>query len=271
MSRFSGPVFADYLKQWNLSADGEPVTTPSSRLLRVHAGDVPAMLKIARIDEERIGNRLMTWWNGAGAARVLAHDKDAILMEHAAGGRSLADAFGERGDDAASRAICTVAAKLHAAHGRPPFALPSLAEWFEPLGRAAQTQGGLLRVASATAADLLAGPRDIVVLHGDLHHANVLDFGARGWLAIDPKGLVGERAFDFANIFCNPDSATATQPGRLARQALVVAQGALLDRGRLLRWIVAWAGLSAAFALDDGQPPDAALAVADLANAELSR
>jgi streptomycin 6-kinase len=33
---------------------------------------------------------------------------------------------------------------------------------------------------------------------------DVPDFGARGWLAIDPKGLYGERGFDYANIFCNP-------------------------------------------------------------------
>jgi streptomycin 6-kinase len=42
-------------------------------------------------------------------------------------------------------------------------------------------------------------------LHGDLHHENVLDFGERRWLAIDPHGLHGERFFDFANIFTNPD------------------------------------------------------------------
>jgi streptomycin 6-kinase len=41
----------------------------------------------------------------------------------------------------------------------------------------------------------------------------VLDFGACGWLAIDPKRLAGERGFDFANIFTNPDLA---DPARLA-------------------------------------------------------
>jgi hypothetical protein len=46
--------------------------------------------------------------------------------------------------------------------------------------------------------------RDVVVLHGDMHHENILKFSSRGWLAIDPKGLVGERGFDYANIFCKP-------------------------------------------------------------------
>jgi streptomycin 6-kinase len=73
---------------------------------------------------------------------------------------------------------------------------------------------------------LLATQRDVVALHGDMHHENVLRFGSRGWLAIDPKGLTGERGFDYANIFCNPDGATATMPGRLARQTRVVAEAA---------------------------------------------
>jgi streptomycin 6-kinase len=40
---------------------------------------------------------------------------------------------------------------------------------------------------------LLTTQREKVVLHGDMHHGNVLNFGSRGWLAIDPKGLIGER------------------------------------------------------------------------------
>jgi streptomycin 6-kinase len=107
------------------------------------------------------------------------------------------------------------------------------------------------------------------VLHGDMHHGNVLNFGSRGWLAIDPKGLIGERYFDYANILCNPDAEIATMPGRLSRQVRVVAEAAHLERNRLLAWVVAWAGLSAAFLVDDGLPPNDALAMVELAAAQL--
>lgn len=100
---------------------------------------------------------------------------------------------------------------------------------------------------------------------------NVLNFGLRGWLAIDPKGLIGERCFDYANIFCNPDPEMATMPGRLSRQVRVVAEAAHLERHRLLTWIVAWAGLSAAFLVDDGLSPNAALTIVELAATELNR
>jgi len=263
-------MFDDYLKRWELMPDGEPIITRSSRLLPVRSGDLPAMLKIALIDEERIGGLLMKWWGGHGAARVMAHDENAILIERAEESTSLAD-FARNRDDDASRVICAVLAQLHAPRGRqPPSALIDLTEWFEPLRAAAEARGGLFSSAASTASELLQTPQDIVVLHGDMHHGNVLNFGQRGWLAIDPKGLIGERYFDFANIFCNPDDAMATMPGRVSRQARVIAEAAHLERNRLLAWVVAWAGLSAAFLIDDGLPPNGALAMAELATAELS-
>ncbi len=152
----------------------------------------------------------------------------------------------------------------------PPELVP-LQRWFRALEPAAARPGGILARAAATARELLAAPQDVSVLHGDIHHENVLDFGDRGWLAIDPKGLVGERCFDFANILRDPDEATALAPGRLARQAGVIAEAAGLERARLLRWTLAFAGLSAAWILDDGEEPGLDLAVAGLAAAELAR
>jgi len=90
------------------------------------------------------------------------------------------------------------------------------------------------------------------------------------WLAIDPKGLLGERGFDFANIFCNPDGPIATAPGRLKRQIDVVASAAALEHRRLLKWVLAYAGLSAAWSLGEGERPNLALAVAAQAAAALS-
>jgi streptomycin 6-kinase len=264
-------MFSDYLERWELTRDGEPIITPTSRLLPVRSGGVPAMLKIAVHDEEKLGGLVMNWWDGQGAARVLAYGADALLMERAEDGISLTDLARNSRDDEASRIICAVLARLHAPRGRPPPELLPLTRWFEALEPAAEANGGILRVSAATASNLLATQRDIVALHGDIHHGNVLNFGSRGWLAIDPKGLIGERCFDYANIFCNPDIETAAAPGRLARQATVVAEAAHLERNRLLAWVVAWAGLSAAFLVEDGLLPEGALRMAELAAAELNR
>ena len=106
---------------------------------------------------------------------------------------------------------------------------------------------------------MLRDEQEIRPLHGDLHHDNVLDFGARGWLAIDPKRLLGDRAFDYTTLFSNPDLCgpgihVATRPERFAARVEQVTALAGLERTRLLRWVAASAGLSAVWFRGDGDP-----------------
>lgn len=72
-------LFEPYLSQWGLEVDGEPVITATSRLLPVRHHGLPAMLKISTHEEAQAGGRVLAWWNGDGAARVLAIDGDALL------------------------------------------------------------------------------------------------------------------------------------------------------------------------------------------------
>jgi streptomycin 6-kinase len=190
----------EYLTRWDLTPNGASIVTRGSRLLPVRQHGAPAMLKVAVHAEEKFGGLVMAWWDGDGAARVLAHDRDAILLERATEGTSLADLARNGHDDEATRIICAVAGKLHTPRSNPPRGLIPLAQWFSDLEPASAQYGGILRLAAATARGLLSAPRDSVVLHGDIHHGNILDFGPRGWLAIDPKGLIGERGFDYANV-----------------------------------------------------------------------
>lgn len=106
--------FNRHLAAWNLLPDGAPIHTRSSDLLPVRQAGAPAMLKIARHAEERRGAALMRWWNGDGAARVLAYDEDALLLKRATGSRSLIRMAAHGDDDEARRILCEVAARLHA-------------------------------------------------------------------------------------------------------------------------------------------------------------
>lgn len=262
-------MFNDYLGCWGLDPDGAPIVTRSSRILPVRRQGVPAILKIAVEDEEKRGGSLMAWWDGQGAARVLVQAGDAVLLERAMGKQLLADFARNGKDDEASRIICTVVAKLHMPRAKAPPDLVPLSRWFQDLAPAARVHGSILSTSAATAQELLGAPRDMCVLHGDVHHGNVLDFGERGWLAIDPKALIGERDFDYANLFCNPDHETAVAPGRFARQIEIVTNAAGLERRRLLQWALAWAGLSATWHLKDGTRPETAMTVAEIAAAQL--
>jgi streptomycin 6-kinase len=273
---FDHDMFDGYLAEWGLVPDGDPIATHSSRLLPVRQAGVAAMLKVAVEAEEKFGCVLMTWWDGQGAARVLDQRGDAILLERAEGRRSLSDMARNGRDDEATRIICATVAKLHAPRAKPRPDLVPLPQWFQELAPAAAIHGGVFTTSAKLAHALLADPRDVGVLHGDIHHDNVLDFGERGWLAVDPKRLLGERAFDYANLFCNPDLAdpahpVATAPGRFARRLEIVSDVAGLEPQRLLQWIVAWCGLSAAWYLSDRQPAEIDLKIAEFALAELGR
>ncbi len=218
----------------------------------------------------------MEWWDGVGAARIFGRDDDAVLLERAEGTRSLA-AFAREGlDDEATRILCDAAAILHAPRMKPLPDLVPLGVWLRELAPMAKSRGGVLARADALAAMLLAEPRDVAVLHGDIHHDNVLDFGERGWLAIDPKRLHGERGFDYANIFTNPDMDDPSRPVATIRENFlcrleIVTEKSGIERRRLLQWIVAWTGLSAAWIMGDGDDPAVDLRVAELALAELDR
>ncbi len=227
------------------------------------------MLKIAHDLEEKAGGALMAWWQGCGAAPVLARQADAVLLERAQGPRSLAAMATDGDDGAATRIICRVVAELHAPRPDPPPPLVPLEVWFRDLTPAARARGGLFAAADAAARALLADPRDQGVLHGDIHHGNILDFGPKGWLAIDPKGLWGERGYDYANLFRNPPTEVATRPGRFHSQVALVAHAAGLDTVRLLQWILAVMGLSACWLQPGPTRPDATLTIAALAEAAL--
>ncbi len=264
-----------WLARWGLTPDGPAFATHHARLMPVRQAGRAAMLKLTAQPDEIRGGAVMDWWAGSGAAPVLARDGGALLLARAEGALSLSDMARNGADDRACQIICDTAHRLHRARPNPPRLTP-LRVWFRELEPAASTHGGLLATAWAAALALLAAPQDPVVLHGDLHHDNILDFGAQGWLAIDPQGLWGERGFDFANIFTNPDLSdpsrpVATRRGVFQRRVAMVSPAAGLDRRRLLQWILAWTGLSAAWFIADDDPlARIDLTIAEAAAAELS-
>jgi streptomycin 6-kinase len=260
----------EYRRRWLLTPDGAPFTTPSSHLQPVLRHGERAMLKVARIEEEANGCRLLAWWDGSGAARVLELDHHAAVIEW--GGDSLAG-HTAADDDRATRILCDVAATLHAASAERfatrPVGLIPLDVWFRSLFERTDADAFYAR-AAATARRLLAGRGDEVVLHGDLHHGNVLDFGERGWLSIDPKFLVGRRVFDYTNILCNPSQDLAER--QFDRRVELVAELAGIPTAALLEWTVAWTGLSASWFAEDGNANDEhrVLRIGALAEARLA-
>ncbi len=231
------------LLRWGAESTGESWSTASSELAAGVLDGEPVVVKVARIEEERRGNRLMGWWSEHGGLPVLAQDDDAILMRRA--GRSLIGLP----DAEAETMLAEVAVGLHALPTpSASVGLVPLDAWFRALTDRAQDDPLLDRAASA-ARDLLAEGGPSVTLHGDLHHGNVLELDG-GWVAIDPKALVGHPAFDVANVFCNPSEEVAV--ARLEPRLDLFADRVAVDRDVLAAWVAAWCGLTLSWS--SGEP-----------------
>ena len=93
-----------------------------------------------------------------------------------------------------------------------------------------------------------------VLLHGDLHHDNILAAYRQPWLALDPKGLAGEPACEVWALLSNParQFLAEPQPGRiLARRVHQLADELGFDRKRIRGWGLAQGVLSAWWSLED--------------------
>ncbi len=249
-----------YLTAWELSNPQFLTQTATSHIYTVTQAAETVILKllVPTETEEQRGAVALRFFNGHGAVRLLRCDDQAQLMEYAAGAELVT--LVERGqDEDATRIIAQVIQQLHGVpQAAPPAGLFRLERWFGALFHkaAADQHAGRQSIyvrGAALAARLLADPREVRVLHGDIHHRNIRQ-AARGWLAFDPKGVVGERTYDCANTLCNPPERPALvhNENRLLTNAAILADALALDLGRVLAFTYAYACLSASWSLRGG-------------------
>jgi streptomycin 6-kinase len=244
-----------YLRKWDLRPDGTLIETHTSWVQPVRAAGEAAMLKVLKPNsDEQAGADVLRYFGGVGAVRLIEGDHHAWLMERVRDDVWLSTIAVSGDDDRAAAILADCVAQLHAPRDvAAPAGLTRLDAWFQSLF-AREAELPIFGRCATVARRLLATEREILVLHGDLHHGNVLH-SARGWLAIDPKGLVGERTYEVANLLCNPQphGDIVHRPERMLRIATLYAERLELDVQRVLGFALAHAGLSAAWSLEDGR------------------
>lgn len=258
------PVFP---ARWRLSAPSLLTETFSSRIWKVRLGDgADAIVKDLKpfddVEDELRGTHYLAWRQGRGAVRLIASDDKLLLLEYA-GERHLRDVLDQEGDAAATEIAAAVLGELTAPSDLPfPADLQPLRARFESLfsKAAADHAAGRMSLyveAARIAEHLLAAPRRLSPLHGDLHHDNIIE-GPRGWLAIDPKGALGDPAFDAANMLYNPleRDDLCLDPRRIAFMAEVFAKVLDQDPRHILDHAIAYGCLSAAWHEADGNVKD---------------
>lgn len=257
---------AELAVKWRLAPDGPPFATHSSVLMPALRGGQPVMLKLTPEPDEIRGGGLLAWWKGRGAVRVLEREGDALLMERLTGSRSLVHMAVNGEDDATIDILCAVVAELHRPMPDPLPPLEPIQELFKEL-LASESRDSLVQTGRAIADELLANQHDLVPLHGDIQHYNVLDAGDGRWVAIDPKGQYGERTYDFVNLFRNPMETIGNDPVVFTRRLQQVARHSGLDPRRLSAWIVAFCALCLVW---DYYPQGSSASDRELANLALA-
>jgi streptomycin 6-kinase len=256
---------ADYERRWAMQ-----VAAPFANLsynyvaLALRADGSEVILKLGMPHPELTSEiAALRLYDGHGCARLIESDPEcgALLIERLLPGDMLLDLTD---DDEATR----IAAQVMRALWRPAppapedAVFPSTARWATGLERLrARYDGGtgplpaeMVERAEALFSELLASSGAPMLLHGDLHHENILAAERAPWLAIDPKGLMGEVEYEVGALIRNPLPRLLELPdvtATLARRFDILAETLGFDRQRLIAWSYTQAILSAWWTIED--------------------
>jgi len=265
---------ARFIQRWSLG-EVQPIPDPSYNFIAYcsTADNAPAVLKMGvphpELDAEIQSLRA---FNGNGAVRLIDADphQGVLLVERIIPGDDLRTVDDDR---AATRIAARLMKVLWMPDPHDPV-FPSTAAWCQGFQRYQHTQMAngplpfdLVQLAGRVAADLLQSAADPVLLHGDLHHMNILKSGDDAWVAIDPKGVIGEAAFEVGALLLNPVPDLIHWPDlqETQKERLIILEEELgIDRQRLAAWSFVRAVLSAIWSLEDGEDFEYGVAVAKI-------
>jgi streptomycin 6-kinase len=243
---------------WNIVIE-DTLETPSSFIAFGTRNHLPVVLKVIRQPgEEWRSGHVLRAFGGNGIVRVLDYIDGALLLERLIPATSLVTlSLGGR-DDEATDVLAGVVEQLSARRG-PLDGFDTVEKWGAAFdrylaGNDRQIPNELVGRAKEMYGNLCATQQNRVLLHGDLQHYNVLLDETRGWVAIDPKGVVGEVEYEIGASLRNPCEAPEffASPEAVMRRLERCERSLALDYGRVLQWSFAQAVLSAVWSVEDG-------------------
>jgi streptomycin 6-kinase len=222
-------IAADLLQRWSCVLDGPVRHGAVGVVLPVRRDGSPAAIKVSFPHPGNVDQPdALAAWNGRGAVRLYERDdaRFAMLLERA-GPDSLAVVTD---NDQAVTVLGELCRRL--AVPAPP-GLPRLRDEVAGWEAEIRVAGLPRRVADAALATLRELDHPETVVHGDLHDANVLAAEREPWLAIDPKGIAGDPAYDAFTVIHSPRLLLTSGH----RRALdIFCEAAEIDRERARRW-----------------------------------
>jgi streptomycin 6-kinase len=259
----------DLVGEWDLTVDGEPTHGHVALVVPVRTSSGrPAVLKVGWPHEEAEHEPLaLQHWHGRGAAQLLRADprRFALLLE-----RLHHEDLGDLWDVEACEVVGALYPRLHVP--APP-QLRTLTSYVERwatelvgLPRDAPLPRRLVEQAASLGRDLSRDEASTgLLIHTDLHYANVLAGDREPWLVIDPKPLSGDPHYEVAPMLWNRWDELVSGPRslrdgiRLRFHTLVDVAG--LDERRARDWVVLRMMVTALWRLQD--PPETARRLPD--------
>ncbi|SMO79369.1 aminoglycoside phosphotransferase family protein [Fodinibius sediminis] len=203
--------------------------------------------------------RSLQFFGGNGAARLLKYstERGAMLIERIEPGYSIT----QLDEKQAVKAFSFVIKEIH----RSPdssYNFPTLQDWgtgFDQLraqfdGKSGPLPPDLMDNGEAIYKDLIESMASPVLLHGDLHHENILAGRRKPWLAIDPKGVIGEPEYEAGAFLRNPLSKLVYEDnlaGLIKNRIDMISEMTGYDKDRMAQWGFAQAVLSAIWSFED--------------------
>lgn len=220
----------------------------------------PIVIKACLPNGEMKQVEALQHFDGHGMVRLLEWDPDdeVMLLEQLRPGTPLS---AEEDDEKATSIAASVMRQLWKVLPQG-HTFPTVSEWGKGFTRLRKHYGGgcgpfsapLLDEAERLFTELNDSMEELILLHGDLHHENILAAEREPWLAIDPKGVVGEAAYETGALLRNHLHVVleSSNPGRLMKRRVDQLSDELdVDRVRVRGWGLAQAVLSVWWNIED--------------------
>jgi len=253
-----------YAREWGVVV--EDIIETDSSVIAFGACDSQAVVLkvIKQTGDEWHSGEILKALDGNGVVRVYEQTPGAVLMERLRPGNSLVEmAIGGKDEEATDiladviRRMSSLESSESASESSKAF--KTVQDWGKGFERYVATRDDqipleLVEAGRYVFSQLCASQRRPRLLHGDLQHYNVLFDSSRGWMAIDPKGVVSELEYEIGAILRNPVERSEFFLSRatIERRVKTFSNKLNLDFERMLRWSFAQAVLSAIWEIEDG-------------------
>jgi len=249
----------------NLSYNFVAYATSPSPLAPLPQGEGDVVLKLG-IPRDELTSEIaaLRLFDGDGACQLIDADEEKgfLLLERLRPGVMLSTL---EDDEEATRIAAEGMKRVwrfdFAALGSARNKFIELPDWFEGLKRLRKMFNGgtgpldekLVERVERSTKDFFAENHSPVLMHGDFHHFNILS-SERGWLVIDPKGVIGPACYEVGPLMMNPWGELprgSRLKSRIKKRVDILREHLGFERERIIEWSLAHAILSAWWGIED--------------------